>query len=101
MSLATGFKADSCRFDIQWWTNHGYKYHYSEHDLEFRFGWETRPETAYLAKHFDPPEEPAAHRESCITYEEPKLVTLAVINCWWTALENHDLSLLNAHENPP
>ncbi|WP_226042291.1 hypothetical protein [Natrinema sp. DC36] len=99
ITLALGFDGDSCRFDIQWWMNHGYKYHYSESDLEFRFGWEIRP--IYPDKHFHPPENPAEHRESCITHEEPELVTLAVIKCWWDALEADDPSLLNSRENPP
>lgn len=99
VTLATGFEADSCRFDIQWWTNHGYKYHYSERDLEFRFGWEIRPN--YPDKHFHPPENPDEHRESCIAHEEPELVTLAVIKCWWDALEAGDPSTLNDRENPP
>ena len=99
LTLAVGFEADHCRFDVQWWTNHGYKYHYSEADLEFRFGWEIRP--AYPDKHFHPPENPAGHRESCITHEEPELVTLAVIKCWWDAIEAGDSSLLNTQENPP
>lgn len=99
VTLAAGFKADSCRFDVQWWTNHGYKYHYSEADLEFRFGWERRPN--YPEKHFHPPEDPSEHRESCIRHEEPELVTLAVSKCWWDALEAGDPSMLNAGENPP
>lgn len=99
ITLAVGFEGDRCRFDVQWWTNHGYKYHYSEADLEFRFGWEIRPE--YPDKHFHPPESPSEHRESCITHEEPELVTLAVIKCWWDALEAGDPSVLNAQHNPP
>lgn len=99
ITLDVGFDGDSCRFDVQWWTNHGYKYHYSEADLEFRFGWEIRP--AYPNKHFHPPENPTEHRESCITHEEPELVTLAVIKCWWDALEADDPSLLNSQEDPP
>ncbi|WP_436346761.1 hypothetical protein [Natronorubrum sp. FCH18a] len=101
LSIGTGFEAGSSRFDVQWWTNHGYKYHYSERDLEFRFGWEIRPKSRYPEKHFHPPEDPSVHRESCITHEEPELVTLAVLTCWWNALEADDPSILNATENPP
>ncbi|OLZ40438.1 hypothetical protein A6E15_05300 [Natrinema saccharevitans] len=99
VTLAAGFDADRCRFDVQWWTNHGYKYHYSEADLEFRFGWEIRPSSP--GKHFHPPGNPTEHRESCITHEEPELVTLAVIKCWWDALEAGDLAVLNSNENQP
>ena len=101
VTLAVGFETDDGRFDVQWWTNHGYKYHYSEPDFEFRFGWERRPESSYPEKHFHPPENPTEHRESCIRHEEPELVTLAVLKCWWDALEADDPSMLNAGENPP
>lgn len=101
VSLDIGFEASTSRFDVQWWTNHGYKYHYSESDLEFRFGWEHRPETAYPAKHFHPPEDPSSHLESCITHEEPELVTLAVISCWWNALRADDPARLNEFDGPP
>ena len=99
LTLATGFEANDGQFDVQWWTNHGYEYHYREPDLEFRFGWEIRPE--YPDKHFHPPGNLGDHRESCIAHEEPELVTLAVIKCWWDALEADDPSLLNANEDPP
>ncbi|ELZ10123.1 hypothetical protein C478_14552 [Natrinema thermotolerans DSM 11552] len=99
VTLTAGFDADRCRFDVQWWTNHGYKYHYSEADLEFRFGWEIRP--GVPDKHFHPPANPAEHRESCIAHEEPKLVTLAVIKCWWDTLEAGDPAALNSNEKPP
>lgn len=101
VTIAAGFEGDSSRFDVQWWTNHGYKYHYTEGALEFRFGWEIRPESSYPDKHFHPPENQIEHRESCIEHEEPELVTLAVLKCWWDALEADDPSLLNANENPP
>lgn len=101
VALGVGFAGDGSRFDVQWWTNHGYKYHYTETDLEFRFGWEIRPESPYPDKHFHPPENPTEHRESCIEHEEPELVTLAVLKCWWDALEAGDPSILNASEDPP
>lgn len=99
VTVSAGFEADACRFDVQWWTNHGYKYHYREDGLEFRFGWEIRSDCP--DKHFHPPDELATHRESCIAHEEPELVTLAVVKCWWDALRAGDSSLLNSLENPP
>ena len=95
----TGFNTDVCRFDIQWWTNHGYKYHYIEDELEFRFGWEIRP--SYPDKHFHPPEALTEHRESCISHEESELVTFAILKCWWDALRADDPSLLNKQKDPP
>lgn len=99
ITIQAGFDADICRFDVQWWTNHGYKYHYVENGVEFRFGWEIRP--AYPDKHFHPPDALTEHRESCIVHEEPELVTLAVLRCWWDALRTGDRSLLNGQDDPP
>lgn len=79
LPLGIGFESNRCRFDVQWWTNHGYKYHYTEENLTVRFGWERRPD--YPEEHFHPPGNLADHRESCITHEGPTLVTLAVIKC--------------------
>lgn len=128
LHVGTGFATDAARFDVQWWDNHGYKYHYREDRaertrngnrrgerneprgahpsddrgaIEFRFGWEIRPESPHPAKHFHPPTEPEAHRESCITHEDPTLVTLAVLACWWRALEADDPGLLNDQLDPP
>lgn len=99
ITLDVGFEADSGRFDVQWWLNHGYKYHYSETDLEFLFGWDRRPTAP--EKQFHPPAGLDEHRKSCIRHEEPELVTLAVIKCWWDALTDGDLMRLNSVENPP
>lgn len=101
VELVVRFEADPGRFDVQWWTNHGYKYHYTEPDHEFRFGWERGTETDHPEKHFHPLENTADHRESCIEHEEPELVTLAVIKCWWDALQADEPSILNRREDPP
>ncbi|WP_135824823.1 hypothetical protein [Halorussus ruber] len=115
IELWDGIHADRSRFDVAWWTKHGYRYHYVEdgggsesdsHDserdstgLQFRFGWENRPE--YPDKHFHPPENLDAHRESCIEHEDVKRVTLAVIKCWHAAATASDPEKLNALSNPP
>ncbi|MFC3959190.1 hypothetical protein [Halovivax cerinus] len=125
LTVGTGFEADSARFDVQWWEYHGYKYHYREEcfdrtanenedvgadrgdpvepprSIEFRFGWERRPESTYSAKHFHPPDDLESHHESCISHEEPTLVTLAVLACWWRALEADDPEILNSQFDPP
>lgn len=129
LTVGAGFDADRARFDVQWWEHHGYKYHYRElHDpsdsprrpesrgderdpsnrprrasdpIEFRFGWESRPSSPYPAKHFHPPGRMNEHHESCISHEEPTLVTLAVLACWWNALEADDPSVLNRQRDPP
>jgi hypothetical protein len=91
ITLYSGFNTDISWFDVQWWSNHGYKYHYVDDELEFRFGWEIRP--VHPDKHFHPPEDITEHRKSCITHETPELVTLAVLKCWWDALQAGDLSV--------
>lgn len=80
VELGGGFEAARSRFDVQWWMNHGYEYHYTESDIEFRFGWERGGD--HPERHFHPPGETTIHRESCIEHEEPQLVTLAAVKCW-------------------
>lgn len=125
LTVGTGFVADSARFEVQWWEHHGYKYHYREEradrsvtgtdgerpgrapsdgparPVEFRFGWERRPKSPYPAKHFHPPDDLQAHRESCISHEDPTLVSLAVLACWWRALETGNPGCLNDLADPP
>jgi hypothetical protein len=90
-------------FDIQWWTNGDYKYHYREDGLEFRFGREAANEaTETPVRHFHPPRDLDAHRQSRIGIEQPpELVTIAVLKTWWTAVENGDESLVNAQDGLP
>lgn len=108
IELWDGIRADGSRFDVAWWTNRGYKYHYTEggdgsengdDGFQFRFGWEIRPE--YPDKHFHPPGNLDAHRESCIRHEDVKRVTLAVIKCWHAAATAGSPEKLNALSNPP
>lgn len=114
IELWDGILTDESRFDVAWWTDHGYKYHYTEggdssedgenderdeDGLQFRFGWEVRPE--YPDKHFHPPDDLDAHRESCIRHEDAKRVTLAVIKCWHAAATTGSPEKLNALSNPP
>lgn len=90
-------------FDIQWWENGDYKYHYREEGLEFRFGREAANETTNEpVRHFHPPSNLDAHKQSCIgVVQPPKLVTIAVLKTWWTAAENGDESLVNAQNGLP
>lgn len=110
IELWDGIRADRSRFDVAWWTKHGYRYHYVEDSerkassgeqdsLQFRFGWENRPD--YPDKHFHPPGNLDAHRESCIEHEDVKRVTLAVIKCWHAAAAASDPEKVNALSNPP
>lgn len=103
IELWDGIHADESRFDVAWWTRHGYKYHYTEgtdsDQLQFRFGWENRPHCP--DKHFHPPDDLDAHRESCIQHEDVKRVTLAVLKCWHSAATSGDPEKLNALSSPP
>lgn len=103
IELWDGIRADQSRFDIAWWKRHGYKYHYVEgrknDGLQFRFGWENRPNCP--DKHFHPLGDLGEHRESCIRHEDVKRVTLAVIKCWHTAAKKGDPEALNALSEPP
>lgn len=113
IELWDGIRADESRFDVAWWTRHGYRYHYVERSrsedendtggeddrLQFRFGWEKRP--GVPDKHFHPPDDLDAHRESCIRHEDPERVTLAVIKCWHAAATAGDPEKLNALADPP
>ena len=59
-------------FDIQWWANGDYKYHYRERGLEFRFGCEEANEnTDDPVYHFHPPNDLRRHEESCIAPDHP------------------------------
>ena len=117
--LWSGILADEGRFDVTWWTGHGYKYHYVEEDPDseerwntdgrdadqtdagpqFRFGWEKR--AGVPDKHFHPPDDLDAHRKSCIRHEDMTRVTLAVIKCWHAAATAGDPEKLNALADPP
>lgn len=100
VDLNAGIQAETGRFEIQWWEHHGYKYHYVEDDLEFRFGWE-RSASGLPEKHFHPPDAPGDHQPSCIRHEDPLLVTLAVIKCWLDAVRTGDPAVLNEQDDPP
>jgi len=90
-------------FDIQWWENGDYKYHYWEKGLEFRFGREASNETTNKpVQHFHPPSDIDAHNESSIGIDQPpKLVTIAVLKTWWIAVENDNENLVNAQNGLP
>ncbi len=90
-------------FDIQLWENGDYKYHYREEGLEFRFGREAaNASTNKPVRHFHPPSDLHAHRQSCIGVDRPpKLVTIAVLRTWWAAVEHGDESLVNAQNGLP
>lgn len=90
-------------FDIQWWENGDYKYHYREDGLEFRFGREEANEsTENPVRHFHPPENPDEHRPSRIENDHPsERVTIAVLATWWAAVKHADEGFLNAQDGLP
>ncbi|SDZ98645.1 hypothetical protein SAMN04488065_1565 [Haloplanus vescus] len=90
-------------FDIQWWQNGDYKYHYREKGLEFRFRREeVNQSTKKPVQHFHPPDDLDKHRKSCIEVEQPpSLVTIAVLKTWWEAVKNSDENVVNAQNGLP
>lgn len=103
VTVTPGIHQPGGYFDIQWWENGDYKYHYREEGLAFRFGREEANEnTEKPVRHFHPPENRTEHRPSCITAgHPPERVTLAVLATWWAAVKAGDESLLNAQDRLP
>lgn len=103
VTVSPGIQQQGGTFDIQWWENGDYKYHYQERGLQFRFGREADNEgTGKPVRHFHPPSDPSRHRQSCIGPDHPpERVTLAVIANWLPAVKQSDASVLNARRNPP
>ena len=103
LTVAPGIEQDGGYFDIQWWTNGDYKYHYGERGLEFRFGREAdNTGTDRPVHHFHPPGGLDEHRPSCIASgHPPELVTIAVGSTWLAAVRESDPSRLNDGDNLP
>lgn len=103
VTISPGIHQKGGYFDIQWWQNGDYKYHYREQGLEFRFGREAdNANTSNPVRHFHPPSDPLLHLPSCIGPDHPpERVTLAVIACWFAAAEAGDPTVLNSQNNPP
>lgn len=103
LTVAPGIQQAGGYFDIQWWMNGDYKYHYTERGLEFRFGREAdNAETDEPVRHFHPPEELDEHRPSCIDVPpHPELVTIAVGTTWFAAVKDSDPNRLNDQDNLP
>lgn len=92
--------AEWCRFDVRWYRTGYYNIHHSdENDFDFRFDYHPKPNAP--RKHFHPPPNAGAARQSCIRVVQPKLVTRAVHKVWRRAYETGDATHLNTAENPP
>lgn len=103
LTVAPGIQQIGGFFDIQWWSNGDYKYHYQEENLQFRFDREEdNKDTDKPIVHFHPPADVNRHDPSCISSgHPPERVTLAVIANWFPAAEKNDPSILNSVSNPP
>lgn len=103
VTISPGIQQKGGYFDIQWWQNGDYKYHFREEGLEFRFGREAdNASTGKPVRHFHPPGDPSRHDPSCIgPGHPPERVTLAVIACWHAAAKENDPSVVNSQTNPP
>ncbi|MEY7852286.1 hypothetical protein AB7C87_24145 [Natrarchaeobius sp. A-rgal3] len=104
VKLSDGLQDDSTgRFDIQWTTEGDYKFHYTEADLDFRWGHHPHGDDYNVQgdAHFHPPPDASNHpndvEHSCFTVHHPKLVARGVLKNWHAAY--HDgLDELNRPE---
>jgi hypothetical protein len=102
VTVAPGIHQPAGYFDIQWWKNGDYKYHYREQGLEFRFGREAANSgTNTPIRHFHPPNDLTTHEPSCIETGPPERVTLAVLATWWAAVKAGDEGVLNTQNRLP
>lgn len=103
VTVTPGINQSGGYFDIQWWENGDYKYHYREEGLEFRFGREAaNAGSSQPVRHFHPPEDISKHNPSCISDgHPPERVTLAVLASWWAAVKEGDEAVLNTQNGLP
>lgn len=103
VTVAPGIHHDGGYFDVQWWENGDYKYHYREDGLEFRFGREeANRNTSDPVLHFHPPADPSRHEQSCIKADHPPArMTLAVLGTWWAAVNASGENRLNTQTGLP
>lgn len=101
VAVDAGFTERSCgRFDIVWTEQDCYHFHYTEPDgIQFRF--DRHPDPHAPERHFHEPPNGERRVPSCISVEQPALVTRVVIKCWRTALSQGDTSVVNRQSNPP
>ncbi|ARS91671.1 hypothetical protein [Natrarchaeobaculum aegyptiacum] len=91
------------RFDVQWTTADDYKYHYTEPDLDFRWGRHPHGRTYDVPgdAHSHPPpaasSDPSVVEPSQFRVHRPAIVTRGVITNWEAAVEN-GLEVLNEPE---
>lgn len=89
VELSDGLQGDSTgRFDIQWTTEGDYNFHYTEADLDFRWGHHPHGGDYNVQgdAHFQPPPDASSHpndvEPSCFTVHHPKLVARGVLKNW-------------------
>lgn len=95
VELTAGLQEDTTgRFDIQWTTEGDYKCHYTEKELDFRWGHHPHGEEYNVRgyAHFHPPpdasRDPNDVKESCFTVHRPKLIARGIIGNWRVAYHN-------------
>jgi len=84
------------RFEITWWEEGAYRFHYTEPDgLDFRF--DRHPKEAAPETHFHPPPDAGPAEPSILAgTTQPQIVTRVIITQWRNAiLERGDPTLLN------
>lgn len=92
VELTAGLQSESTgRFDIQWTVEGDYKFHYTEEDLDFRWGHHPHggDYDVHGDAHFHPPPNASSHpndvEPSCFTVHRPTLVTRGVVKNWQAA----------------
>lgn len=94
--------ADQARVDVTWYTSGAYSFHYTDsEDLNWRFDRHPNPHSPENHFHEPPDAETHSAQPSCITIEEPRLVTRAVLKLWRRAYETESVTALNSADNPP
>ncbi|RQG92919.1 hypothetical protein EA462_01475 [Natrarchaeobius halalkaliphilus] len=92
VELTAGLQDESTgRFETQWTIEGDYKFHYTEDDLDFRWGHHPHGGDYNVQgdAHFHPPPNASSHpndiEPSCFTVHRPKLVTRGVLKNWHAA----------------
>lgn len=102
LTVAPGITAAGGYFDVAWWENGDYKYHYREEGIQFRFGREAAKRgTDVPVRHFHPPNDLDSHEPSRIGGRTPELTTIGVVTTWFAAVAADDPTVVNDQSGLP
>lgn len=95
VDLSSGYESPG-RFEITWWKQGAYRYHYTEPDgIDFRF--DNHPKEDAPVAHFHPPADAGRAEPSFLGGEtQPQIVTRAIMSRWRRAIiHGQGLEVLN------